>query len=694
MAARCFIEVHKLIIEGATRVEIFTYRPENVDRDALGGLYIVGEIEIAGRPEPNDLFILNSLASVLKREYYATLNDNPALSLEEALKAANAAFGNLALPSATVRPHMVVAALSSDTLHFARVGDALVFLVRNGTWLNLARLKKPPTNHKKRQLFTNIISGRVQASDSVMIATPALAPFLQQDQLRRRLLNRPFEEIAPFLEKLIGRSERDISVGLVELAIHATNPQKPDLEISPFEPVAEPLPRNTQPLLPNQTVNQLPQVSRLGRRAGVLVAAGLAKSRMIIREAITGLKPKLKRLIKAGQKLAASKSAILTAPAKKPLGFLMPTKKTKIPGWAWLGLAAVVIVIGLALWLPDFLKHEQQTAAVARLKNAFEAKVSEITSRGQTTPADWDALKTTVAQLQTLPDTQALARELATAQTALRNKLTGTISLEGVTSVLNRADLGLKFQGQGIVMSANDFIAYDAATLVRASLAKRTPSFAFLPELIDTALAMPDPDTNGQTIYIINKTYLTKGTAYQAKTSVFTPLALLKPYDEVNIVAGSMYNGSIYLLDAAKPQVLKYNPAKPTLAPTLWLAPDAARGLRPAALAVDGTVFIAQAPTANGTVISQYVNGKLGRQFTIPPLEINQVTKMLTQKNDPNLYLLDASLGKILIINKATGKINRRFGSEALVNARDFTTIDAKTAYVLTDNAVLAVAIP
>ena len=154
-----FTEINKLLIEGKSRVEIFTYRPENVDREALGSLFVLGEIFIRGRPEANDLFVLNAMASVLKREYYTTPYDTPAVNLEEALKAVNAAFPQISASTSPVEVQALVAVLNNDVLHIARHGHPEAFLVaRNAGLISPAIKTAPPPRPAVKDAFCLIIS--------------------------------------------------------------------------------------------------------------------------------------------------------------------------------------------------------------------------------------------------------------------------------------------------------------------------------------------------------------------------------------------------------------------------------------------------------------------------------------------------------------------------------------------------------
>lgn len=697
MVRTFFTEVHKLLIEGASRVEIFSYKPENFERESLGGLYIIGELEVAGRAETNDLFILNSLASVIKREYYATPHDNPAINLEEALKAANAAFAHLAQPSAPVKIDVVVAVLSGNALHFTRVGNAQVFLIRNNAWLNLTRATSNTKNAspKKRRLFTNITSGRVQNDDSIILATPKLTPFLQQERFRKRLASAPLEESISFIEKQVTRIRDDISIGLLQLDIHESNPLRGHLEKKNFEPVLKrpPAEQMTLNAEENQQASPAPQ-----EPSSKLIPSLPVKPKDWLRLPLGFLASVPTRLSRI--RLPLPKRTQITkqaAPilAKTRLGSLVRPKKFSKRTIFGGALSIIVFIILINLGLNAYHQH-QQAQELAKLKASFEQKISDITTGN--TPLSlnvWQELDSIIVQISALPNSQTLASDLKAEERATRNRLVASTNSPGLTPIINRSDLGVQSQLQGILLaSTNQFIAYDGRSLARVSPANPTPHFSFFPQIIDAVLGLTDPDQPGNTVYIINTARFTQSFTFDGASGAFSQFSLLRPYKTINIVDGAFYNGKIYLLDAAQPQVLRYDPSHPTLQPTLWLNPSAAPSIKPTAIAIDGTIYIAQSPNDQGLSVDQYSGGKKINTITLPPTEVGTISKLATGKNYSALYALDGNKGSILVIDKKTGTIQQRFTNEALLHGTDMILKDSRTLYVLTDLGVVRVILP
>lgn len=692
MSKQFFIDAHKLLVEGTSRVEIFTYRPENVEREALGGLFIVGELVVTGHAQPNDFFTLNSLASVIKREYYATPSDNPLLNLEEALKAANAAFGHLLQPASHIAPHLIVAVVSGKNLHFARLGIAHVFLNRQGTWLNLSRVKpSAEPKHRRRQLFTNIVTGKIQDDDSVIIATHGLLPFIQQETFRQRLSTVPFEDAAAFVQKSLARLGTEVSVGLLQLEIHESNPLKPPLAVAEFEgaaPVLEKI-RSVHPAAAPLGQAAPPASTSPVKSAAPPFWTPLKKLATAQLSRVAGNTARFKAI---AAKIAAlkAKRSTLTAPANhlvqgRPIGFLSFEKNpllTKTGGVAVGAITGLIIIIIIAAVIVS-----RQPSPMERLQTEFNQIVERLTPDPAAGPAaEWRRLAAIISELEALPNSAALTSELKATEANLRLKASGATPVGSGQQILRWSDLSFTFKPVGLLAgAAGQFIAYDNQSLVRAdALPAPAPSFTFLPHPLEAVRAVTPPEAPGETVYLINPLKLTQGlTAHLAGGGRFTELALFKPYEKMTIADAAFYNGRLYVLEAAQPQILRYDPAQPENQPTLWLtaSPDTLPS-QPLALAVDGTIFVANRETDDALTVRQYIGGRQTKIFSFRAADLSTITRLFTTKDSATLYILDSDRGVILALNKATGKIQQRLASEVLRNALDFL--------VMADNRVLA----
>ena len=693
-----FTEINKLLIEGKSRVEIFTYRPENVDREALGSLFVLGEIFIRGRPEANDLFVLNAMASVLKREYYTTPYDTPAVNLEEALKAVNAAFPQISASTSPVEVQALVAVLNNDVLHIARHGHPEVFLVRQERWLNITRNQNgatTPTRGKRRLLFNNIISGKVQAGDSIILTTADLLPYLREEKVRKRLMQQPFDEAAAYIQRQVSNLRNDVSAALLKLDIHAQHPLEKPLNVYDFDD-------SNDEALATPALSTAPAPLAIAT-APPKAPAGLTLSRVTQR--ITGLKNQLVRqignftdLIKSQQKQFARKLQRFTPrpPSLPKIDFRLKPQITHAK-LKYAALAAVVTVILMAgVW--GFSAWQGQVAQQNALKTlvaSFNEARDHVRLLGlSASAADWqmlNALIDQVSKIQTSPETsQNLENEVR----LLRQELTGTEELSQINALIPFKDLAVRFLPLGLIKINGELAVYDTASILRAGAEIGTaPRLTPLPVPVEQVKAVTA--AADQPILLLNSLYLTQSQQFDLTTGQSSPLALRKLNDQTTLKDADWYRDWLYILDADEQQILRYNIQTPSITPRIWLENEARAVLNtPLAMAIDGNIFVADRQAGDQLVIYRFNAGQLQKTYELPAVEAQTVTQLATLSGDLMLYILDASQGKIIALDKSTGQIKQRLTHEALSNALDILALDQNTVAVMTREALYQVAIP
>ena len=689
-----FTEINKLLIEGKSRVEIFTYRPENVDREALGSLFVLGEIFIRGRPEANDLFVLNAMASVLKREYYTTPYYTPAVNLEEALKAVNAAFPQINASTSPVEVQALVGVLNNDVLHIARHGHPEVFLVRQERWLNITRNQNgatTPARGKKRLLFNNIISGKVQAGDTIILTTADLLPYLREEKVRKRLMQQPFDEAAAYLQRQVSNLRNDVSAALLKLDIHAQHPLEKPLNVYDFDDS-------------NDEALATPPLSAAPASLAIAPAPPKAIPRLTlnqIAQKITGLKNQLAdrssnftHILRSQHKQWARKLQRFTPrpPALPKIDFRLKPQIAHAK-LKYAGLAAVVIVILMTgVW--GFSAWQGQVAQQNTLKTliaSFNEARDHVRLLGlSTSAADWQTLNTLISQVSDPETSQNLENEVR----LLRQELTGTEELSQINALIPFKDLAVRFLPLGLIKINGELAVYDTASILRAGAEiGAAPRLTPLPVPVEQVKAVTA--AADQPILLLNSLYLTQSQQFDLATGQSSPLALRKLNDQTTLKDADWYRDWLYILDATEKQILRYNIQTPSITPRIWLENEARAVLNtPLAMAIDGNIFVADRQAGDQLVIYRFNAGQLQKTYELPAVEAQTVTQLATLSGDLMLYILDASQGKIIALDKSTGQIKQRLTHEALSNALDILALDQNTVAVLTREALYQVAIP
>lgn len=225
----------------------FVYTPEKIDQQNLGNLYIIGEV--AETSPDQACYLVNLLASIIKREYYS-YHKNCLEALESALHKANLAlsdlFENLASSKATTNQkikwlkslHFLVAAFHKNKIYLANTNKTNTLFIRQG---QLAEIK---TDHKNRsnhplKTFSNIAIGKLNLGDKLILTTPWLLNNLSREQIKQLAEKYDLSEFCSKINKLVSgqnskkdgriassKTVQNLALLILEISSASTNKKK------------------------------------------------------------------------------------------------------------------------------------------------------------------------------------------------------------------------------------------------------------------------------------------------------------------------------------------------------------------------------------------------------------------------------------------------------------------------------------
>lgn len=155
-----------------------------------------------------------------------------------------------------------------------------------------------------------------------------------------------------------------------------------------------------------------------------------------------------------------------------------------------------------------------------------------------------------------------------------------------------------------------------------------------------------------------------------------------------NIVDGALYNGNLYLLDKGALNIYKYSSAADEVVATatayLSKADALAQGV---SMAIDGSIYIALPQK-----VLKYTSGA-GQDFpfTLPGDTSSQLTKVLADKDTPNLVLWDKQKNLIYLVKK-DGAFQQQFSAAVLRDAADIALYQSQL-FVLSGTKVYSIAL-
>lgn len=213
---------HKVLAGLATA---YQFEPEISDKRNLGELFIV--IEVMGQFKLCNQ-IINLIISTANECYFAE-NEiiDPAQKLEETLSEINNNAINLSKDKQLgwlKKVNAVIGAVTSDSIHLAHCGKANAYLFRNNKLIDLFEsYDKDKTDSAQKQVFSSIISGKINLNDKLLIASPALFFQLPDKKLQDIVENNYPEEAVKSLTNELNTDNLQRSAAVV---IEITNQKK------------------------------------------------------------------------------------------------------------------------------------------------------------------------------------------------------------------------------------------------------------------------------------------------------------------------------------------------------------------------------------------------------------------------------------------------------------------------------------
>ena len=164
-------------------LDSFIYEPENVYEKNLGNLCIAGKLTNT-LSQNNQL--LNNLSAVIKKNYYLiSAKSFPEKSLKNSLEEANDFLeneekkGNI---SWLGNLDLAIISLKDFDLHFTKVGDIKVLLVRNHSIIDIGKeLESKESESPSLKTFSNIVAGKLSPEDKIIILTKEIFDIFEKE---------------------------------------------------------------------------------------------------------------------------------------------------------------------------------------------------------------------------------------------------------------------------------------------------------------------------------------------------------------------------------------------------------------------------------------------------------------------------------------------------------------------------------
>jgi len=676
-----YAESSKIILEGDNRVDIFIYHPENIAKQHLGNLYIVGEIA-SDMQNLNTFYFLNSLASIIKRRYYLSSKEKIFEALESALKKANSKLPGI-LNQNNIQKEKVsvaVAVFAGNKIYLTKYGDIQITIYRDGKWINVSRL----ITNRKEAFFGNITSGTIQEGDKIFLGTKSVSAYLEQEIFRRNFIRLPFTQAGRIIESKLNQINPRLSLALLKIDIKKQ--PKRIFSVRPLEFKADKQEQEQSKiqdsLLEDQELLREKQKSEKpagARKLPVLSVVGSGASRIFSQ--VQSLYRKFPaRLVSPAGLLKKIKKILLFK--KHPLFGRpeQPGTKRKNFTFILIGLILLIILSGAPL-LNQRLKYSKKILLYKEQLRAAEEKIQEAEQIFWKNPEKAYLLLKEAqkrnAKLRS-PNKEAEAKLLSEKQRIEKDlkRLTKTTQIKLGGEMIDFQNLPIKISPVKLVEEEGQiFIVGKQGIYLINQKGSGGKLLLYNPPL---AVFRAYLDRNKEKILLFSRQTPRKMLVFDIKTSQFHPASLNLPQG-AKVADIRFYGGNTYILDTSNNQVWKFPGNSFEKLPRLWLRQAKTDLSDASSFSVDRSIYILK---ADGQIL-QFQAGKLSQNFKIARVWNHDFADSLifSWGNFGKAYILKPSDNRLIRINKK-GEIL----SSAEINAPLFLDIntEGKTMRLLT----------
>ncbi len=643
--------------------ESFVYEPSNIEEEKLGYLFMIGRIRNV--PE-NSFYLINLLASRIKREYYGNLSRSPSQAIEVALKKGNEVLkeneerinwlGNL---------DFFVAAVSQRKIYLTCIGKIKAFIIREEKdEQNVIDLIKDLISERDVLFpFSIILTGSIKKNDILIFSTSNIFSKERLLKFGKKLF--PIKEER--VKEIIQTNETGVAL-VVETGKSA--------EVA---------------------VERLKSVSSFGKRTffqkAFLLSLFLKKK---IKETSQKLKNKIgNSLVPLKQKLQTSIRKLKRTKEKEEVPLSLSAEKISPPRTKfdlrifkkWFSKKKIAIAIFMGIFIITgfgIYQHRKniETKTIEEMIKAAEEKKIE----GENALIYGDKEKGLAMLTESLnllnsikepKDKEERIKSLKKEIEDKINEITGRQILPDISPIFEIKRGVEEFNPEGIsIIKNNLYIFSPSSSLIYKWDLSKKEGF-FLPQkerVIGTTVV------NGKLLLLLEN----------SKIAVEDSILSIKfPYENLSVKEISHFRNYFYLFDKNKGEIIKYKLSNKEVSnPILWFK-EREEGKGAVSMAIDGSIYLLF-PEGK---IKRYAIGsfkeEIGPPKTFP--KIKNATKIFTSKDNKYLYLIEP-LEKRVIVIKKTGEIVKEYQSEQFQNMKDiWVTPKDKTIYLLSGNKIFKI---
>ena len=710
-------------------VDVFSYNYEGGGQNGLGSLFIVGQVQ----PATEDTsYMINLVASLAKREYYAQPDIAPKESFSKTLKKINEVLQDF-FRNKDIKVNIGIFTVAGENIFISRLGKFKIILSRDNQNIDiLNNINLFNKEHIQEKEFSNIISGRIAPQDKIFAFYPGRSIVAREKNIKADLLKLGADDFTEKLGTIRKNNENFLCAGIhISINKHTEPaiiipPQPKELRsespqamlakiskttkeklpiiaqelsnvVSPLKQSESPIPQSQEepslikikPASPSQPLT--PPTEDLNKSSVYYpgnqnLSAGAQQSKSV--------EPEPPPLIRPSEFSSAKKENFLNIILKKykPSGIYIIGQRpvfTKKKLILTVSLITAIVAAGITVkltFLPSLpipgIDSEQNKATNALLKQIQSKLEAAQAYKNQNNLLE--ARRALLDSLSSVATSNFQDKNLQKAKgelLSLLDQIDKAVDiapnlLYQVSSEIGNASL-LVFAKDKILVYASSLTEADSGTVL-------TTSESGVESTAKVANFNPLYLIGGNQLVVMINKVADKIASLTTKTGDVKTSSLALSGSVISVYP---YQGNLYVLTSDG--IYKINDAdQGKSTPVSWLNKDVHLPPQPALIATDGKIFVI---SKSGYLTIYYKGDKRSEVNTSIPVDTESA--LLTTPESSFLYLVDKKMGRIYILNKSSGNLEKTVklnNDQPLVSA---SISDSGTIYLLTsDNKVWKIA--
>ena len=656
----------EILIKGNAKegpVDLFSY-DNNGNTRALGNLFVIGNIQGGADVNSDDIdvgYVLNLVASLAKREYYINSDASPKEAFAGALKKINGVVEEF-FKNKETKINIGIFAVAGNEIHISKLGKFKILLAREGKNIdilnNIQLFDKESTQEKE---FSNIISGKVVEGDRILAFYPSRSTTVREKSIKESFLKSSQNEFTAQLAS-VRETKPEFACAAIHIDIQKGTESAVPPRIQPKELQEESEEKVVEVLTPAAQLANTDNKEDEGEPMPVAQTVAKLAPEPAIPKIIPSEFARGKRELALSKHLRRFKNMNITPQVKM---------------YAMGGIAVIALVTIFSF------KSLVFTSAATKQLNATISEVQKNLTLAQNKLKQSDfigARSLLVSSLASLTQSESTNGSSKKADDTKNQLLLALDSMDNATSAdlkpLENSIPTDSGTAKLVTSSGANFYVYlegkDSNSILKisadGSIAATTPVKDISPTAMfssDAYVALVDANAKKLTSLSISKSTL-----------------ISKSFSTDSLVNFEVYQDNLYALTATGiVKITDVALGKTDVQP--WLASDTNLATGASLITVDGNVLIL---SADGTLTTYYKGKKTNEVKT--PVSPDAGSMLLTTTNSPNLYLVNASTGRIYIFAKNTGQVSKTIKINSAQPISSATLSADGTIYILSGNKI------